>query len=78
MGVIKRNLGDCNQEVIIKVTAYQAIVRPLLEYATSAWDPHGKGHIEALEKVQRQAARFCTREYGREKGIVTKLMKDLD
>ena len=34
MGVIKRNLADCNQDV--KVTTYQAIVRPLLEYATSA------------------------------------------
>ena len=49
MGVVKRNLADCNQDV--KVTAYQAIVRPLLEYAMSAWDPHGKGHIKALETV---------------------------
>ena len=30
------------------------IVRPLLEYATFAWDPHGKGHIKALETIQRQ------------------------
>ena len=42
MGVIKRNLADCNQ--VVKVTAYQAIVRPLLKYTTPAWDPHGKGH----------------------------------
>ena len=76
MGVIKRNLANCNQEV--KVTAYQAIVRPLLEYATSAWDPHGKGHINALETVQRQAARFRKKEFGKEPGTVSRLMSELD
>ena len=76
MGVLKRNLADCKQEV--KVTAYQAIVRPLLEYATSAWDPHVKHNINALEKVQTQAARFCTKEYSRMPGTVTQLMEDLN
>ena len=60
MEVIKRNLADSSQDV--KVTAYQDIVRPLLEYATSAWDPHGKSHIKALETVQRQAACFCLKK----------------
>ncbi len=43
MGVIKRNLGDCNETV--KSTAYQAIVRPLLEYASSSWDTQTVGNI---------------------------------
>ena len=30
-----------------------------------------------MERVQRQAARFCKKEYGREKGIVTQLLSDL-
>ena len=76
LGVIKRNLGDCNREV--KVTAYQAIVRPLLEYTTSAWDPHSKCNIEALEKVQKQAARFCMKDYSRLPGTMTNLMTELD
>ncbi|XP_072039503.1 uncharacterized protein [Amphiura filiformis] len=76
MGVLKRNLADCRQEV--KVTAYQAIVCPLLEYATSAWDPHVKHNINALEKVQTQAARFCMKEYSRMPGTVTQLMADLN
>ena len=64
MGVIKRNLANCNQKV--KVTAYPAIVRPLLEYTMSARDPHGKGHINALKTMQRQADHFCEKENGKE------------
>ena len=75
LGVLKRNLADCNLEV--KSTAYQALVRPLLEYATSAWDPREKCNINALEKVQIQAARFCMKEYSKLPGTVTQLMVDL-
>ena len=35
--VIRRNLWSCNKEV--KSTAYLSLVRPLLEYASSSWDP---------------------------------------
>ena len=61
----------------MKSTAYLALVRPLLEYASSAWDPSTKQNIKSLERVQRQAARFCTSNYSREEGTVTKALKDL-
>ena len=35
--IIRRNLWSCDKKV--KATAYLALVRPLLEYASSAWDP---------------------------------------
>jgi len=38
-------------------------LRPKLEYATSAWDPHYECDICRLEGVQRAAARFCKSDY---------------
>ena len=35
------------------------MVRPILEYASSVWDPHTTANIQKLESVQRRAARFC-------------------
>jgi hypothetical protein len=43
--------------------AYEAIVRATLEYAASIWDPYNTGKINQLEKVQRRAARFTTKNY---------------
>jgi hypothetical protein len=37
LGFIRRNVGSCPAEV--KKQAYLALVRPHLEYASSAWDP---------------------------------------
>ena len=41
------------------------------------WDPHCLKHIKTLERIQRQAARFCTQNYSREPGTVTQLLKVL-
>ena len=43
--------------------SYQTLVRPILEYASSAWDPHTQQNIDKLEAVQRRAARFVTWDY---------------
>ena len=34
---LRRNLSECTKEV--KRTAYTALVRPMMEYASPAWDP---------------------------------------
>ncbi len=34
------------------------MVRPKLEYASSAWDPHQQNKIQKLERIQSKAARF--------------------
>lgn len=49
----------------VKLSAFLTIVRPTLEYASVIWDPHHKGLIEKLEKVQRKAARFILSRYSR-------------
>ena len=40
--------------------AYKTRVRPQLEHCRPIWDPYENGHILALEKVQRRAARFVS------------------
>ena len=57
LGFLRRNLKVASRH--IKETAYKAIVRPILEYASSVWDPHTTKLIRKLEMIQRRAARFC-------------------
>jgi hypothetical protein len=43
-----------------KVTIlYQSLVRPALEYASTAWSPLLKKDIDAIEKVQKKCLRLC-------------------
>ena len=52
-------------------------MRPILEYGSSVWEPHYEGLIDDLEKVQKRAARFVTRNYTYEKGSMTDILKKL-
>ena len=42
------------------VQIYKALVRPILEYASSAWAPILKRDMDALEKVQRRFTKFIS------------------
>ena len=61
LNLLRRNLHGCS--VKTKETAYKTLVRPTLEYASSAWDPHVGKQIENLERVQNKAARFVTGQH---------------
>ena len=58
LGFLRRNLSACPQDV--KGSAYKGLVRPVLEYGSSVWDPSSILLQEELEKVQKRAARFVT------------------
>ena len=47
LGFLNRNLSSCPQDV--KEAAYKGLVRPVLEYASTLWDPHGIVVQEELE-----------------------------
>jgi hypothetical protein len=42
-----------------KSLAYTSLVRPILEYGAACWDPHRDGQINAVDRVQRKAAKFA-------------------
>ncbi|KAI8516850.1 hypothetical protein Bbelb_054310 [Branchiostoma belcheri] len=62
LGVIRRNLSHCTSQV--KNTCYKALVRPQLENCASVWDPCTAGGVQAVEHVQRRAARMVMNDYG--------------
>ena len=72
-GFLRRNLSSCPQDV--KETAYKGLVRPIMEYASPIWDPHGIVVQEELEKVQNRAARFGN--YNFETGSMTSIIEQL-
>ena len=74
LGFVKRNLKSCPAQ--LKETAYISMVRSLLEYGGTVWDPHLKKDIAALESVQRRAARFVKHDY-RSTSSVTAMLQDL-
>ena len=42
-------------------------MRPILEYGASCWDPYKEGQINALDRVQKIAAKFaCYERFGLE------------
>ena len=61
LGFLRRNLKVSSSSIQEK--AYKAFVRPLLEYAPAVWDPYEQKHKQAVEKVQRRAARFVLNRY---------------
>ena len=58
IGFLRRNLNIHVGAVSIKQHAYFSLVRPLVEYAGTVWDPHAQTNIQKLEMVQRRAARY--------------------
>ena len=58
----------------MKEAAYKGLVRPVLGYGSSVWDPHTHGLQEELEKVQNRAARFVTGNYAFETGSMTGIL----
>ena len=75
LGFLRRTPFSCPQNV--KEAAYKGMVRPILEYGSSVWDPHPDKLKKELEKVQNRAARFVTRNYDYETGSLTGILGQL-
>ena len=73
---VRRNLKNCSRSV--KTVGYTALVRPVIEYASTVGDPTTQTSINSLELIQRRAARFVNNDYKtRTPGHVTKILDDL-
>ena len=76
IGFLRRNLSGCQKEA--KAQAYTTQVRPVLEYASSVWDPFTIQQIHQFEMVKHQAARFVQGDYHiRTPNCVTRMLEDL-
>ena len=75
IGFRRRNLYSCPQEV--EEAAYKGLLRPVLDYGSSVWDPPGVVLQEELESVQKCAARFVTGNYNYETGSMTSMLGQL-
>ena len=72
IGFLKRNLKTANKTT--KANAYQALVRPHLEYCSSVWSPHKVGQKQKIEMVQRKAARYVCNDWT---SSVTTMLQEL-
>ena len=77
LNFVKRNLYKCNRDT--KCMAYISLVsyRPVLEYASSVWDPYLNKNILAIEMVQRRAACWVKSDY-LWTSSVTSMLRDLN
>lgn len=71
LGFIRRNVKCPNKTT--KTLAYQSLVRPSLEYASTVWSPHQRNLIDKLEMVQRRAARYVMNDYSRASSVTSML-----
>ena len=76
LGFIRRNLKGTPRE--LKRLAYVAFVRSGMEYASIIWDPHFTKDSDALERVQRRAARWITSKRDRGTSVTALLHQDAD
>ena len=73
LGFLRRNLHHCPTSC--RRNSYLSLVRSVLEYGSVVWDPYLKKDIDALERVQRRAARFIAGDYrSRSTGTVQRLL----
>ena len=75
LSFLERNLRKCPPD--IKLKCFNALVRPILEYSCSIWDPHKSNQIDRLEMLNKRAARFITGNHVFEHGNTKKNMMAL-
>ena len=73
LAFLRRNLKQCPAK--IKQTAFTALVRYLLEYSSTVWDPFLETEKGELEKIQRRGARFVFNDYSRTSSVTAMLSK---
>ena len=63
LNFLKRNLHKCS--TLTKATAYISLVRPILEYTSSVWEPYQYNKIYIIDRIQHRAAHWSLCNYDR-------------
>ena len=74
LGFIRRNLRKCPQE--LRRTSYISLVRSVMDYSATVWDPHLRKDVNSLERTQRRAARWIKQDF-RFRSSPTAMLKSL-
>jgi hypothetical protein len=72
---IQRNLQHCPQRT--KDVYYTGLLRSLLGYASTVWDPFTYVNIQQLESVQRRSARFAMNNYRYSSSVTSMMLNTL-
>ena len=75
IGFLRRNLKIKSR--LLKEKAYKALVRSLVVYASTVWDPYTDAQTKQIEMIQRRGARFTNGDYQRT-ASVSKMIDDLE
>ena len=67
LGFLRRNLNICSTTT--KQNAYNSLVRPIVEYAATVWDPYTQKDIHTLDMVQRRGARYVCNRHGNKSSV---------
>ena len=70
--LLYRDLRQCPTH--IKCSCYKIMVRPIVEYAVSVWDPHTLCNIG---KIESRGARFCFNDFSRFSSV-TEMLSSLN
>ena len=77
LGFIRRNLRNVPESC--RKTAYISLVRYVMEYGATIWNPYLQGDIDKLKRIQNRAVRFIKKDYNsRYPGSITSMKKDLE
>ena len=63
LGFLKRNIKTKN--TAIRTAAYQTLVRPQIEYASTVWSPFTQTYINKIEMIQRRAVHWVNSDYSK-------------
>ena len=63
LNFLRSNIRTCSAKS--KEQAYKALVRSIVEYRATVWDPYVAKNIQQVEMIQRRAARWVLGRYGR-------------
>ena len=62
LGFLRRNLNI--GFTTTRQNAYNSLVRPIVAYAATVWDPYTQKDINILDMVQRRGARYVCNKHG--------------
>lgn len=75
---LQRNLRGCTKST--KAKAYKTYINPILNYASTVWNPIGDGNQglrDRIEMIQRKSARFVYADWSR-KSSPTRMLRELE